>query len=281
MNAKTKRIVSTASRYLLILMFCIPMILPILWMITTGLKDNNAVFKMPPQWIPDTFHWENFTKGLEKVDFWRRFACTTFISLLCCIGQVMSCMSVGYALARMKFKGKKLWFYMIIGSMMIPGMVTVIPVFKLYSSLGWYNTWLPLIVPAFLGAPFQTFLVRQFLTTIPRSYDEAARIDGASRLQILTRIIVPMSKPLIVVILIQSFQGSWNDYLTPLLYLKNSNLWTLALAIGRFGSSTYGTTWNLYMAACLIYILPVIILFFLCQDYFMEGLGSMNNSGVK
>jgi ABC-type sugar transport system, permease component len=268
-------------RYVLIIIIGVPMVLPLLWMLTTALKDNSAVFIMPPQWVPKVFQWDNFTQGLEKVDFWRKFANTLLISVLCCVGNVFSCLSVGYALARLKFRGRKLWFYMIVGSMMIPSMVTIVPVFKMYTALGWYNTWLPLIVPAFLGAPFQTFLVKQYMSTLPRSYDEAATIDGANRLQILIRVLTPMCKPLIVVMVIQTFQTSWNDYLTPLLYLKNSRLWTLALAIGRFGSTTYGTTWNLYMAACLIYLLPVMILFFICQDYFMEGLGSMNNSGIK
>lgn len=281
MNKKLRDSMRMIFRYVLIIIIGVPMVLPLLWMLTTALKDNSAVFIMPPQWVPKVFQWDNFTQGLEKVDFWRKFANTLLISVLCCVGNVFSCLSVGYALARLKFRGRKLWFYMIVGSMMIPSMVTIVPVFKMYTALGWYNTWLPLIVPAFLGAPFQTFLVKQYMSTLPRSYDEAATIDGANRLQILIRVLTPMCKPLIVVMVIQTFQTSWNDYLTPLLYLKNSRLWTLALAIGRFGSTTYGTTWNLYMAACLIYLLPVMILFFICQDYFMEGLGSMNNSGIK
>jgi multiple sugar transport system permease protein len=250
-------------------------------MLTTALKDNAAVFSVPPEWIPKVFMWENFTKGLEQVQFWRRFWNTTFIAILVCIGQVLSCLSVGYALARLKFPGKKIWFYLIIGSMMIPGMVTVIPVFKLFTSLGWYNTYLPLIVPAFLGAPFQTFLARQFMSTIPKSYDEAARIDGANRLQVLTKVMMPMCKPLIAVITIQAFQGAWNDYMGPLLYVKKPDSWTLALAMGQFSKGTYGTSWNLFMAADIIYMLPILIMFFFCQKYFMEGFGSMNNTGVK
>lgn len=282
MGKKRKEVVNLIIRYVLILIFAVPMILPLLWMFTTALKDNAAVFQMPPKWIPETFMWENFTTGLIQIDFWKRFFNSAFISIMVCIGQVCSCMSVGYALSRLKFKGKKVWFYLIVGSMMIPSMVTMIPVFRLWTSLGFYGTWWPMIIPAFLGAPFQTFLARQFMSTLPKSYDEAARIDGANRLQILIQIISPMCKPLITVIAIQSFQAAWNDYLTPLLYvISKPEKWTLSLAVGRMTSSTYGTQWNLFMAADLVYLLPILILFFFCQNYFMEGLGSMNNAGVK
>lgn len=282
MGKKKKEIVHLIIRYVLIVIFCVPMIMPLLWMLTTALKDNSAVFKMPPQWIPEKFMWENFTTGLVQIDFWKRFINSAIISIVVSIGQVCSCMSVGYALARLRFKGKKLWFYLIVGSMMIPSMVTMIPVFRLWTSLGFYGTWWPMIIPAFLGAPFQTFLAKQFMSTLPKSYDEAARIDGANRLQILVQIISPMCKPLITVIAIQSFQGAWNDYITPLLYvISKPEKWTLSLAVGRMTSSTYGTQWNLFMAADLVYLLPILILFFFCQNYFMEGLGSMNNAGVK
>lgn len=282
MGKKSRARLNLAIRYFLILLFCIPMLFPLLWMLTTALKDNAAVFTVPPQWIPKTFMWENFTIGLETINFWQRFGNTVLISVLCTIGSVCSCMSVGYAISRIKFPGKKIWFYCIIGSMMIPGMVTLIPVFKFWTSVGAYGTWWPLIIPAFLGAPFQTFLVRQYLSTIPKSYDEAARIDGANRLQILLRVITPMCKPLIATIAIQAFQAAWNDYMNPLLYVvQKQDKWTLSLAIGRMSSSTYGVEWNIFMAADLVYMLPILILFFFCQDYFMEGLGSMNNSGVK
>jgi multiple sugar transport system permease protein len=271
-----------ALRFAMIAILCIPIMLPLLWMISTALKSNTAIFQIPPEWIPKEFHWDNFSTGLNKIDFWQRFAISTVIAVIVTIGQVCSCMCVGYALARLKFPGKKVWFYLIIGSMMIPGMVTMIPIFRFWVSVNAYGTYWPLIIPAFLGGPFQTFLARQFLTGIPKSYDEAARIDGANRLQILVKVIAPMSKPLITVIAIQAFQGAWNDYMGPLIYLlQKPEKWTLALAVGRMTSSTYGTQWNLFMAADVIYMLPILILFFFCQKYFMQGLGSMNNAGVK
>lgn len=268
-------------RYIVILVFVVPMMLPLLWMLSTALKEGNMVFTNPPQWIPKTFAWENFSKGLETVHFWSRFLNTLFITVLCCIGQVLSCMCVGYAIGRIKFPGRKVWFYMIVGSMMLPGMVTMIPVFKVWSSLGFVNSYVPLIVPAFLGSPFYTFMVRQFMTTIPRSYDEAARIDGASRLQILVRVIAPMCKPVMATIVVMQFQASWNDYLAPLLYIIDEDKWTLAIGIAQMSNSNYGVQWNTLMAADVVYLLPMLILFFLAQDFFMQGLGSMNSAGVK
>lgn len=282
MGKRKRAAINLTIRYILILLFCIPMIFPLLWMLSTALKDNSAVFITPPQWIPDKFMWENFSTGLAQIDFWKRFVNTALMAIACTIGSVLSCMSVGYAISRIKFPGRKIWFYCIIGSMMIPGMVTLIPVFKFWTSVGAYGTYWPMIIPAWLGAPFQTFLVRQYLSTIPKSYDEAATIDGANRLQVLVHVIMPMCKPLMATIAIQCFQGAWNDYLNPLLYVtQKQELWTLSLAIGRLASGTYGVQWNLFMAADLAYLLPILILFFFCQDYFMEGLGSMNNAGVK
>ena len=281
-SRKAHKITGTILRYLLILIFGIPMVLPVLWMLSTALKDNTAVFVMPPQWIPSEFHWENFTIGLSRINFWHSFLNTLFIAVLCVVGSIISNMMVGYALARFKFKGRKLWFYMIIGSMMIPGMTTVMPMFRFWTAIGAYGTWLPMIIPAFLASPFSTFLTRQFLSTIPKSYDEAAKIDGASNGQILARVIAPLCKPLMAYMAISTFQGVWNDYMNPLLYvISKRDRWTLSLAVARLSSGTFGAEWNLYMAADIMSFLPILILFFAFQDYFMEGLGSMTASGVK
>ena len=269
-------------RYLVINIFAVPMILPVLWMLSTALKDNTAVFVMPPQWIPKVFHWENFTIGLSRINFWSAFLNTLFIAVLCVTGSIVSNMMVGYALSRFRFKGRKIWFYMIIGSMMIPGMTTVMPMFRFWTAVGAYGTWWPMIIPAWLASPFVTFLTRQFLSTIPKSYDEAAKIDGASNVQVLRRIIAPLCKPLMAYMAISAFQGVWNDYMNPLLYvISKRDKWTLSLAVARLNSGTFGAEWNLFMAADIMYFLPILILFFLFQDYFMEGLGSMTASGVK
>ena len=196
-SKKVNALRSDIIRYIVILIFAIPMVFPVLWMLSTALKDNTAVFAIPPQWIPEKCHWENFTIGLGRIRFWRSFLNTLFVAVLCVIGSIFSNLCVGYALSRFKFKGRKVWFYMIVGSMMIPGMTTVMPMFRFWSSVGAYGTWLPMIIPAFLASPFNTFLTRQFLSTVPKSYDEAAKIDGANYMQILLTVIAPLCKPLL------------------------------------------------------------------------------------
>ncbi|MDI9471215.1 MAG: carbohydrate ABC transporter permease [Bacillota bacterium] len=276
-----KRNVRLVIRYLILFAVAVPMILPLLWMISTALKEDLAVFTIPPRWIPDSFKWSNFPEGLKAIRLGQRFLNTMFVAALACAGQIAASISVGYALARIRFPGRKLWFYLIIGSMMLPGMVTVIPVFRLFSRLGLYNTLWPLIIPNFFGGPFYQFLTRQFLAGIPQSYDDAARIDGANRFQILTRVLLPLCKPVVATIIIMQFQASWNDYLGPAIYLIKEDIWTLSRALGQFASGNYGTRWNLYMAANIFYILPVLIIFFAFQNYFMQGLGSMTTTGVK
>ncbi len=269
-----------AVRFIVLCIGAVGMSFPLLWMITVALKSNSEVFAIPPTWIPHQFVWSNFITGTIQINFWRVFLNSVIIASLHTLGAVVSSVLVGYGISRIRFPGRKLWFYLFIGSMMLPGMVGMIPVFHLFASLGWYNTWYPLIVPAFFGNPFFTFLARQYFSTISLSYDEAAKIDGASHLQILTRIIAPMSKPMIVTMIIFAFQSSWNDYLQPLIYLMNPKLWTLSVAMASY-IGTYGTPWNLFMAADLIYMLPMVIVFFVAQKYFMQGLGTLNASGLK
>ncbi len=279
---KRREITAIVLRYVMIFVFMLPMILPVLWMLSTALKDNAGVFATPPQFIPKVFQWGNFKEAVIQSKYLQRFGNTLFIAVLCIIGSILSNFMVGYALARFKFKGRKMWFYLIISSMMIPGMTTVMPVFRFWVAVGAYGTWLPLILPAWLAGPFNTFLCKQFLSTIPRSYDEAAKIDGATYFQILSRIIMPLSKPLIAYMAVSTFQGSWNDYMNPLLYvISKQDKWTLALGIARLGSGTFGIEWNVYMAADILYFLPILVVFFIFQDYFMEGLGSMTAAGVK
>lgn len=267
-------------RFAVLCLFAVLMVTPLLWMITMALKANDTIFMMPPDILPKEFNWGNFPTAIEKMGFFDAFGVTMFITVLSTIGQLISCLLVGYAIARIRFPGRKLWFYLIIGSMMLPGMIGTIPTFMLFSKLKWINTFWPLIVPAYLGAPFYTFLLRQNFMSIPRSFDEAARIDGAGHLTILMRVLAPMVKPAMMVIIIMAVQGSWNDYLNPLLYLHKKEIWTLSIAIKQF-SSSYAVSWNYFMAADLLYILPILIVFLLLQRYFMSGLGSLNTAALK
>jgi multiple sugar transport system permease protein len=258
----------------------IAMLFPLFWMLTIALKSNNDVFKIPPEWFPKELHWSNFVTGTREIHFWRTFGNSLFIAVACTIGQIVSSVLVGYGLGRLEFPGRKLWFSLFVGSLMLPGFVGLIPLFPMYTSLGWYDSWLPIIVPAFFGNATFSFLFVQYLKTISNSFDEAAKIDGASDFYVLLKVLVPMTMPVIVTMVIFAFQGAWNQYLEPLIYIMDQKKWTLSIAMASY-KGTYATAWNLFMAADLIYILPMLLLYFFGQKFFMQGLGSINSASLK
>lgn len=277
--------VGVTSWYVITLFLSSVMILPILWMVTIALKGNTAIFKNPPEIIPAQFHWENFIQGPLSIRFPQLFLNSVIISSLSVLGGVATSMMAGYALARIRFPGRRFWFFCFVGSMLLPPVIGIIPLFKLYLGLNWYDTWLPLIVPAFLGGnPLFIFLARQYFQSIPYSLDEAAKMDGANHLQIFLRIMLPLTRPAWITMAILAFQFAWNDYLNPLIYLYSSDKWTLALGLASLSGSFAGTTttnWNYYMATNLLYMVPPLLIFFLAQRYFMQGLGSLSNMSHK
>lgn len=260
------------------------MLFPFFWVVTTALKGNSDIYKIPPEILPREFHWENFAKGAQAIKFGRLFINSTLLTLLNVVGSVGSSMIVGYGLARIRFPGRKIWFYIFIGSMMLPGIVSLFPVFRLFLALGFYDTWVPLVLPAFLGNPFFIFLARQFYLTIPLSLDEAAKLDGANHWTIFTTIMVPLTAPLWITMAILAFQATWNDYLNPLIYLPSQEKWPLSVGMASFTGSFAGvsnTKWNQFMAVNLLYMLPPLILFFIAQRYFMAGLGTVGSTTRK
>jgi ABC-type glycerol-3-phosphate transport system permease component len=260
------------------------MVVPLLWMITIGLKGRTAVFEVPPKLIPSQWHWENFIKGPQAIHFPQLLLNSTIITLLSVFGGVLTAMMAGYALARLRFPGRKVWFYLFVGSMLLPGVVGLIPLFQLYKSIGWYDTWLPLIVPAFFGGnPLFIFLARQYFLAIPYSIDEAAKIDGAGHFRIFTQVMLPLTRPAWITMSILAFQASWNDFLNPLVYLYSADKWPLSVGMASFISAFAGQTpdWSYYMATNLLYMLPPLIIFFAAQRYFIQGLGSLGSTTQK
>ena len=281
---KKPRAVGTTAWYVVALFICAVMIVPLLWMITIGLKSRTAVFDIPPRLLPHEFQWSNFVKGPQAIHFPRLFLNSMVITALSVLGGVMTAMMAGYALARLRFPGRKTWFYLFVGSMLLPGVVGLIPLFQLYKSIGWYDTWLPLIVPAFLGGnPLFIFLARQYFLAIPYSIDEAAKIDGAGHLRIFVSVMLPLTRPAWLTMAILAFQASWNDYLNPLVYLYSSGKWPLSVGMASFISPFAGKTpdWSYYMATNLLYMLPPLIIFFAAQRYFIQGLGALGSTNQK
>jgi ABC-type glycerol-3-phosphate transport system permease component len=281
---KKPRVLGTTSWYVVALFICAVMVVPLLWMITIGLKSRTAVFDIPPKLLPHEFHWSNFINGPQVIHFPRLFLNSMIITSLSVLGGVMTAMMAGYALARLRFPGRKVWFYLFVGSMLLPGVVGLIPLFQLYKSIGWYDTWLPLIVPAFLGGnPLFIFLARQYFLAIPYSIDEAAKIDGAGHLRIFVSVMLPLTRPAWLTMAILAFQASWNDFLNPLVYLYSSGKWPLSVGMASFISPFAGKTpdWSYYMATNLLYMLPPLIIFFAAQRYFIQGLGALGSTNQK
>lgn len=268
-------VVSRVAWYLLCALLAISMLVPLLWMIGIALKSNGAISQIPPQFFPREFHFENFIKGPEEINFYRLLLNTVIVTVVATLGSVLSSMVVGYGISRIDFPGRNLWLAIISGSIFIPGVVGLIPLQRLYINVGLIDTWWPLILPAFFGSPIYIFLARQYYQSIPRYIDESAIIDGAGHWTIFTRIMVPLTKPVWMTVAIMSFQMVWNDYLNPLVYLQSANKFTLSLGMASFLSDSAGSQYNYYMATNLFYMVPPLLLFFFAQKYFMEGLGSL------
>ncbi|MGK9251757.1 MULTISPECIES: carbohydrate ABC transporter permease [Paenibacillus] len=263
--------------YALLLAGSLVMLVPFAWMLSTSLKESYQVFTVPVKWIPDPIRWDNYITTFTGLPFGRWLLNTLAVTVPNIIGTVLSCTVVAYGFARFKAKGKNMLFILMLSTMMLPTSVTMIPVFYLFKELGWMNTLLPLIVPAFFGTAFYIFLLRQFFMTIPVEMEEAAKIDGASTLGILVRIILPLTIPAIITVAILQFNGVWNDFMTPLLYLNKPELYTLALGINFFKSEN-NVQWNFLMTASVVTMLPSLLFYFLGQKYFVE---SITLTGMK
>ncbi|MEP6776716.1 MAG: carbohydrate ABC transporter permease [Chloroflexota bacterium] len=263
--------------YTLLTLGSILIMIPVFWMVSSALKPNSQIFIFPPQWIPNPIQWENFVTAMTSLPFGTYFQNTMIIEVGSIVGTVLSCSIVAYGFARLNAPGRNFWFVVLLSTMMLPGVVTMIPVYLIFRQLGWVNTFLPLIVPNFFGSAFFIFLLRQFFMTIPRDFEEAARIDGANTWQVLTRIMLPLSKPALATVTIFTFMGVWNDFMGPLIYLNKPETYTLALGLNFF-KGQYVSQWNLLMAASLVMMLPLVLLFFVAQKAFIEGI---TLTGVK
>lgn len=246
-------------------------LIPLVWLISTSLKEQGQVFATPPVWIPDPVQWSNYPEALRRAPLLRWLGNTTFITATTILGNVVASSMVAFGFARLRFPGRGPLFVLLLSTMMLPEVVTLIPRFILFRSVGWVDTFWPLIVPAFFGGgAYNIFLVRQFYMTIPTDFDEAARIDGASNWMIWWRILVPLSLPVLMAVAIFSFVAHWNDFMHPLIYLFSEDKKTLALGLRAFISPT-DASWHISMAASMFLVIPVIVLFFFGQRYFIKG----------
>ncbi|KAB8145878.1 carbohydrate ABC transporter permease [Chloroflexia bacterium SDU3-3] len=245
-------------------------LVPFFWMISTSLKTSIEAFSIPIEWIPARPHWGNYVDLFTTVPFAQFLVNSIGIALVSVVGQVLSGSLVAYGFARLSGVGKPILFGLLLSTMMLPSQVTLIPSFLLFRELGWYDTFAPLTVPAWLGTPFYIFMLRQFIMTIPLDYDDAARIDGCSTFGIYWRIILPMLVPALITVSVMVFIGSWNDFMGPLIYLSSIENFTVALGLNLFRTQ-YTQYWNLTMAASVISLIPCLIIFFSAQKFLIQG----------
>lgn len=265
-----RRVLKNLLTHLALLIGVFFMFIPLAWTVSSSLKPPGDIYLFPPKWIPDPFRWENYREAVTAIPFWRYLWNTSLITLTSIFGKVISVTLVAFSFARLRWWGRDVFFVIMLATMMLPPHVTLIPQFILFKELGWIDTFLPLIVPQYFGGPYLTFLARQFFLTIPRDLDDAARIDGCSNLQLFLRVILPMSTPVVAMVVVFTFNGQWNEFLNALIYLQNSRNFTLALGLRMFQGEA-AASWHLLMAASLLTMLPVLVLFFAAQKYFIQG----------
>lgn len=255
----------------MLVIIAIIMIMPFIWLVTSSLKSQVQIFQYPPQWIPDPIRWENYTEALTYKPFGLYLRNSLIIVILNVIAVVFSASFVAYGFARIRFWGRNFWFGVVMATLFLPYTILIVPQFVMFSRLGWVNTFLPLTVPLFFGGgAFNIFLLRQFFRTIPEEICDAARIDGCTEFGIYWRIMLPLSKPALITVAIFTTLIAWNDLLGPVIYLRSPDNFTVAAGLASFRSQT-DVSWDWLLAASTATIVPIIILFFFAQRYFIRG----------
>ncbi len=275
-RSRVKRTTIAAGSYILLIALGLTMVLPFLWMVSTSLMGELEVYQYPPKLLPSTFRWSNFVEAMSMQPFGRYFLNTMVVAAASVAGQLIFCSMAAYAFARLPFRGRQRLFSLYLATMMIPAIVTIIPTFLLISTFGWMNSYWALFSPS-ISSVWGIFLLRQFFMTIPRELEDAARIDGASDWRIFRSIILPLSKPALATLAIFAFMSSWKDFLWPLIVTNRSDMRTVEVGIASF-SGLYQTDWPHQMAAAVVVMLPIIIVFILAQRHFVRGI---TMTGIK
>jgi len=256
--------------HLVMILLGLTFLIPLAWVASTSLKTSGEVFITPIEWIPKHPRWTNYAEVFNRLPFAQFILNSFYVTVMGTIGSVLSATMVAFGLSRLRWPGRDFLFTILLATLMLPGVVTLIPVFIIFKNINWIGTYLPLWVPAWFGFAFYIFLMRQFMLTLPLELDEAARMDGASNFRILLQVIAPLCGPAIATVTIFSFLFHYNDFLGPLIYISSNEMFTLPLGLLWF-QGRFGNFWHLVMAASMITITPVIVLFFAAQRYFVQG----------
>jgi multiple sugar transport system permease protein len=283
-RALLRRAPVESLKYLLLLALSASFLLPLFWMVSSAVKDDAQVYTVPPVLIPNPARWINFWEAWNVDDF-DLFAFNTVFryAIPSTIGTLLSCTLVAYGFARIKWPGRDALFAVCLMTMMIPFQVQMVPLFIIFSRLGWINSFKPLVVPAFFGNAYYIFMLRQFFRTVPAELSDAARIDGANELQILWYVVLPLVRPALVVVGLFQFMFAWNDYLGPLIYINQSHLYTLSMGLESLSSNLTQAgisrlAYPYLMAMSAVVTLPILLIFFFAQRTFIEGISL---TGIK
>lgn len=263
--------------YLVLTLGVIAMLMPFVWMLLGSFKTNAEIRQNPTQFLPQNPTLDNYTQLFGRLDFATYFTNSVVVAVFVTLGNIVFCSMVGYALAKLEFRGKKLLFILVLGTLMVPGVVTFVPLFVLTANLGLINTYPGLILP-FLITPLGVFLMRQFMLSLPDELIEAARIDGASEWRIFLRVIMPLCGPAVATLTILTFLGSWNNFLWPLVAATTEGMYTLPVALALYSVGQNAAQYGLMMAGAVVVVVPVLIVFVLLQRYFVQGIAL---TGIK
>jgi multiple sugar transport system permease protein len=272
------RIIGNTLRYILLGAIAVLMVGPFLWMVATSLMDPQDIFRIPPRWIPDRFDLRNYSAIMEVLPLGILLLNSFTIAVTAAIGQLLSCTLAAYAFARMEFRGNTTIYFILLATMMIPAQVTMIPTFLIMKAIELIDTLYALIVPAFFGGAFGTFLMRQFFTSIPKDLEDAARMDGCGRFRILWSIYLPLSRPALVTLGLFTFMTYWNDLLGPVIYLSSAENATLTMGLASLQSGTMLARYDLLMAGSVLSVLPILLLLIVGQQWFVKGVAT---TGLK
>jgi multiple sugar transport system permease protein len=269
---KRRWVLSQMGAHIVLMTMSFVFSIPFFWLVSSSLKPNAQLFKLPVVWIPKPFMWSNYPEALTYIPYFQYLKNTTYVCVFNVLATTLSCSFIAYGFSRIRWPGREFAFMILIGTMMLPYTVTMIPTFLIFKRLGWVSSFAPLTWPALTGSPFYIFMLRQFYMGIPMELSDSAKIDGCNEYGIYWRIILPLTKPALFTVALFTFLGTWNDFLGPLIYLiNNKDKWTIAL--GMYGFLSYrGSEWGLLMAAATVTVLPVVILFFFTQRTFIQGI---------
>lgn len=263
----------TGWRLAVVSVLALLFVFPFIVMLSTAFKEIGDIFTAPPSLLPKTWTLGNFAQAFEEIPFWRYIGNTFLVAGLSVLGTVITCPLVAYALAKVRWRGSRPLLVVVLTTMMLPPQVTLIPVFLIWNGLGAIGTYLPLVVPAFLGTPFLIFMIRQFLMGVPNELIEAARIDGASEFRTYVTIVLPIARPAIVTAAVFQFVWSWTDFLNPLIYLTDPSQYTLSIGLYSFFGQN-DIAWGPLMAACVLFTLPALFVFLIGQRFFIGGISA-------